>query len=410
METPLTTLSNMLFQPLSIGSLNVANRIVKSAMAESLSDGLGAPTEGLFRLYRRWSKGGAGLLITGNACVLPGQAFNDINLEFGRAEAEVGMSRLTREVHESGSRIVVQLVHPGSQITRNRARNQEPVSASRRFSTLNQRFSRAMKPEEIKALCQVFGESASRARGCGFDGVQIHGAHGYLHSQFLSPRSNRRCDEWGGSPENRRRFLLETVREIQRQAGVDYPVMVKLNSTDGVSRGVSLEEAVDTGIALEEAGCAALEVSGGCGEAAFGFFAQRGEFPVDMGRVYLKKEGGLARLIAPTAPIISKVMRSRIGFTPCYFLEAAAAFKKAVHIPVMAVGGFRKKSEMEAALEEGKADMISLARPLVREPHLPRKMRDSEGDVVAGCTSCNRCYLSAGLELPLRCYAQVKFQ
>ncbi len=397
-----------LFEPCDLGGIEVPNRLVKSAMAENLCDGQGGPTDRMIRVYGRWAKGGTGLLITGNAAILPGQGFSTLNLEFGRESALQRMALLADAVHEHGARIVVQLYHPGSQIPPKRAGDMEVVSSSRRLSRVNLCTSRALTPDEIRGMIRAFGDSALRARECGFDGIQVHAAHGYLHTQFLSPHYNARTDEWGGSRENRRRFLIGCVREIRDRTGPDFPILVKLNATDGVSDGVTFEEVIETSQALEGAGCNAIEFSGGCGETAFGFYAEKGGFPADLAREYMSAQGGLSRVFAAGVSFVQRRVSRQIRFSPCYFLDPAIAAKKALTIPVIAVGGFRKRSEMDEAVDTGKVDLVSLARPLVREPRLPKRIRESEGEVAAVCTSCNRCYLSVGLDRPLRCYASTE--
>lgn len=398
-----------LFESFQLAKVTLPNRIVKSAICENLCDGLGGPTDEMMRLYERWAKGGTGLIITGHAAVLPGQGLSTLHLEFGRREAEERMALLVERVHAVDTRIFVQLNHPGSQIWRARCRSMEPVSSSRRISTVNYRLSRALSVREIHDMIEAFARSADSAKACGFDGVQVLAAHGWLHTQFLSPHYNKRTDEWGGNAVNRRRFLLETVRAIRRRVGEEYPVVVKLNATDGLDDGVTREEAVETAVALQEASCDAIEVSGGCGESAMGFFATRGDFPPDLVRTFVAEQGEAPWWLArPLTPLFLRNMARKAPFRPGYFLEYAPAFKRRLRIPVMVVGGFRKRSDLEDAVGSGKADLVSIARPLVREPGLPERMRGSKEDVEFECTSCNRCFLSVGLGKALRCYSPAR--
>ncbi|HET6513666.1 MAG TPA: NADH:flavin oxidoreductase [Thermodesulfovibrionales bacterium] len=345
----------MLFQPFSLNGLELKNRLVRSATYEKRADEDGFVTDSIIELYRNLARGGVGLIITGNALVHPSGrsapqmlcVHSDIYIK--------GLKNLTDAVHEAGGVIAVQLSHGGRQSIPLLLGGNEPIAPSPVYDPSTKIMPRAMKEEEIWEIVDAFGEAARRARISGFDALQIHGAHGYLVSEFLSPHTNRRDDYWGGDEERRFHFLEEVFRAVRKEAGEDYPVMIKMNGDDMVEGGLKTREAVRIARRLEGLGIDAVEVSGGMYEA--------GDATIQPGILSEDREA--------------------------YFREAGRAFKKALHIPVMLVGGMRSKTVMEEVLKKGYADLVSLARPLIREPDLLERLR--EGKTKADCVSCNGC-------------------
>lgn len=332
------------------------NRIAKAAMTEGLADAADRATEAHVTLYRRWSRGGAGLLITGNVMVdrrfleRPGNVVIDENggMEQLRAWARAGT--------EAGNHLWMQISHPGRQSSRTSTR--QPLSPSEVQLRLAGMFARprAMTGKDIEDAIQRYGRVAGVARDAGFTGVQVHGAHGYLISQFLSPVTNRRDDRWGGSLENRARFLLEAVRAVRGQVGPDYPVGVKLNSADFQKGGFSLEECVRVAGWLGQAGIDLLEISGGTYEQPR-LLDHRGE-----------------------ADSYDEPVRESTRRREAYFLEYASAIQAAARVPLMVTGGFRTRRAMEDAVSSGEADLIGLARPLCVDPELPRRLIEAAID------------------------------
>jgi len=223
---------------------------------------------------------------------------------------------------------------------------------------------REMTNEEIEAIITDFSSAAQRLVEAGFDAIQLHGAHGYLMSQILSPLFNRRRDRWGGSAENRRRFHLEVVRRIREAIGRDFPLMVKLGVADDQEGGLSLTEGLETARELERAGIDAIEVSVGVGHSS---------------RTIREGEGEQA-----------------------YFREKAASVKRAVTVPVILVGGIRSLQMARGIIDSGDADMISMCRPLIREPWLVRRW-ESGDQKPAKCISCNKCLGIVRRGEPLEC-------
>lgn len=346
-----------LFDETRINGMPLRNRLVRSATWEGMCDPDGRPTERLAGYYRMLARGGAGLIITGYAFVhpagrqLPGQmgahadAFAD-DLRFVAAA-----------VHAEGSKICLQLVHAGGQ-TKADACGRQPLAPSAVKVPQFPEQPAELAKREIAELVDAFAASARRAREAGFDAVQLHAAHGYLVSQFLSPLTNRRGDEYGGGIENRARFLLEVFRAVRQAVGRDFPVMVKLNGSDNLDGGLEVDDAVAVARMLDEEGVSAIEVSGGTPAS--------GEL----------------------APVRQKIETRE---QEAYNLPFSVRIKSAVNCPVMVVGGLRSFELAAGIVRREEADYISLARPLIREPDLPRRWQEGD-EARARCISCNGCF------------------
>lgn len=356
---------SVLFTPQKIGRLTISNRFVRSATHESLAEKDGRMSDRHLLLFRALAEGEVGLIITGHAFInrlgiaSPGQTGID---EDARVES---LRRIPEVVHRTDAKIFVQIAHAGRQ-TKIRLAGGTPVAPSPVYDPAFRITPRELSREDIRGLIDDFVQAARRAAEAGFDGVQVHGAHGYLLSSFLSPHTNRRTDEWGGSLENRNRINVEILRGIRRICGPDFPVIMKINATDHLPGGLAPAEALEAARILEKEGLAAIEVSGGMTEAGLG--------SVWPGVRKAEDEG--------------------------YFVGYAAVFKSALRIPVFGLGGNRTFSVMERFVLEGKSDFISLSRPLVREPDLVRKFRLGLA-VRSDCISCNKCFNPRGLA----CYA-----
>jgi 2,4-dienoyl-CoA reductase-like NADH-dependent reductase (Old Yellow Enzyme family) len=256
---------------------------------------------------------------------------------------------------------------------------------------------REMSKGEIKEAIISFGDAACRAKEAGFDGVQIHAAHGYLINEFLSGHTNRRSDEWGGSLDNRMRFLIEVYQLIRSKTGADFPVLIKINSEDSITNGVILDECITVCRKLDEMGIDAIEVSGGIAEK--GLVSIKGDIPRDLA---MRNRKLLERILMRL--FVEKRMREAACFKEAYFLAQAAAVKKNVNAPVIAVGGMRRRATMEHALQNGQADYISLCRPFIRQPNLVNLMKKGEVDPIS-CTNCNRCTFEIVVHYnPMKCY------
>lgn len=335
---------NLLNQPLYLpnGSA-LRNRLAKAAMSETLGTYHNHPTVKLVELYRRWSASGIGLLITGNV-MIDRRALGEPGNVVIEDETDLPMlHQWARAATGQGAAIWVQLNHPGKQSTKGLNRSNLAPSAVPFRKDMAALFETPLEATtaEIEDIIQRFGRSAAVCKKAGFSGVQIHGAHGYLINQFLSPHHNRRTDEWGGSPEKRRRFVLAVYREIRRQVGADFPVGIKLNSADFQLGGFTEQESMATIHALAEAGIDLIEISGGTYEAP----AMSGSL------AETKKASTVAR--------------------EAYFLKFAEKVRASIKVPLMVTGGFRSATAMNAALRSGALDVVGLARLLAIDPEAP---------------------------------------
>lgn len=392
-----------LFDPIRINGVTVPNRIVKSAMVVGHGE-RGRATPEMAQLYERWSKGGVGLSVTGMMAVMARSWLTPHQVHLEHDDTILPLKAVTDAVHRHDGKVFFQLCHAPPQSSREACKEWGGSTApSAGFNKTNLLLDRALGEDEIWAIVTAFGAAAQRAKKAGADGVQLHGAHGYLISRFISPKHNRRRDAWGGSFEKRLRFLEEVVRSVRSAVGRDFPVVIKLNAHDGEKGGLTLDEGVEVGRRLEAWGVDAIEVSAGTGDVGLGFYPNKGEVPLELGKRFLEQQfplmGPVTRFLDPAIGVLSRSARLE---REAYFWPEARAFADAVSIPVIAVGGIRTLAMAERILAESKVAMVSMARPLVRQPDLPNLWKSGEAAATT-CTSCNRCFVQVGLGQPLRC-------
>ncbi|MBI3213612.1 MAG: NADH:flavin oxidoreductase/NADH oxidase family protein [Mycobacterium sp.] len=320
--------------PLPCGQV-LPNRLMKAAMSEALSDTSHAPGAHLDRLYRTWSQGGYGLLITGNVMVDRTQLGEPGNVVIEDDRDLDALSRWAKSTHDGGVPIWVQLNHPGRQ-SNPLALGHVPVAPSAvPMSLPGSPTPRALTSAEIEDIIERFVTAAVVCETAGFDGVQIHGAHGYLVTQFLSPLTNLRTDEWGGDPRRRMRFLLEIVRRVRSRVSPTFALSVKLNSADFQRGGFSEDESRGVVAALADEGLDLIEISGGNYES----------------------------------PAMSGSATAGTRDREAYFLDYARTVRRlAGDVPLAVTGGFRSRSAIEAALRAGDCDVVGLGRPAVTTP------------------------------------------
>lgn len=347
------------------------NRMVRSATWEGMCEPDGEPTGKLIDFYRTLAAGGVGLIITGYTFVrpegkqLPGQMGIHSNGFAGIFQ------QMTEAVHDAGGKIAMQLVHVGGQ-TDSETAGCQPLAPSGIRTAQFSEMPEELGLQQINEIVAAFGEGAKRAKKWGFDAVQIHGAHGYLVNQFLSPLTNRRTDQYGGSLENRSRFLFEVYTKIRETVGSDYPVMIKLNAEDNLAGGFALEDALQVAQMLSQAGIDAIEVSAGTPASG------------------------------DASPVRTKIDSPE---KEAYNLDLARKIKEAVHCPVMVVGGIRSYEMAEEGVGEEGVDYISMARPLIREPALPERWMKGDRSP-AKCISCNGCFTPGIKEGGIYCVVQ----
>ena len=350
--------------PLTLSSgLTLPNRLIKAAMSEGLADPENRATTRHAVLYRRWSEGGAGCLITGNVQVDRRNLERPGNVVIEGPQSTDARTRLklfAEAAKSGGSRVIMQICHAGRQTPK--AINARPVAPSPiPLNMPGGQFGvpRAMTESEITQTIGKFAHVARVARECGFDGVQIHAAHGYLISQFLSPLSNQREDGWGGPLENRARLLIEILRAVRLEAGSDFAISVKLNSSDFQKGGFSHEDCLTVIDMLNSESVDFIEISG-----------DNYEQP---------KMAGLEGV----EPVFEDEVRSSTRAREAYFNAYARSVKLRARMPVMATGGFRHLSAMNEALGSKDADLIGLGRPLCTNPDAAEKLLSGEADELA---------------------------
>ncbi|MCJ7622485.1 MAG: NADH:flavin oxidoreductase [Anaerolineaceae bacterium] len=346
---------NKLFEPGKIGTLELPNRLVRSATAERMATEDGYVTPKLKALYKELAEGGVGLIISGHMYVHPGGKCHPEMTAVYDDKFIPGLSELADTVHQAGGKVVVQINHGGLQSSEETVA--DPIAPSTVDEEYLARPAREITTDEIETVIKAYGQAARRVKEAGFDGVQIHGAHGYLVSQFLSPLTNQRTDRWGGSLEKRIQFLRDVAAAVREQVGPDYPVLIKLGMMDGVEGGLALEESVQVVAALDEMGIRGVEISG-----AFG------------GKLLTNIQKGV-----------------KVGKNEAYFLDWAEKSRPASDQSIILVGGFRSKKVMEEVLGAGTADFISICRPLICEPDLPERMRLGL-QIHSICISANLCH------------------
>ena len=383
-----------LFEAAAIKKMTLRNRFVRSATREMLASQEGRITKSYLDAYRRLAKGGVGLIIPGSFYVnAAGRPTSNVVALDGKGILQ-DLRSLTEEVHGHGAALVAQISHAGRQANPD-VTGLIPLAPSAVRDKRSLVKPRGMSKQQIEDTIDDFGSAAALVREAGFDGVQIHAAHGYLVSEFLSGYTNRRKDEWGGGPEERMKFLLEVYKRVRKSVGEDYPVLVKINCQDFVKGGITLDQAVAACRKLDQMGADAFEVSGGIGEKAMTTI--RGDLPMDL---MMANRSWAGRLMLR---IMERSLRKEVGFTEAYFLPQAQVIKTAIRAPVIAVGGMRLLSTMEEAVKSGKADFVSLCRPFIREPDLVRRLES--GQKAVACTRCNRCSIEVLVHRkPLMCY------
>lgn len=398
--------SHILFEPFSVGGLRIPGRVAKSATSETMASEDGLATERLIGFYGPMAQAGTPLLITGNIYVSrDGQATpNQMGADADDKIAALG--RLTAEVHRHGSLIFAQLSHCGRQVVPPFIGRREAVSASDVKELMTGTKPRPLDLDEIRRIVEDFASAALRCKQAGFDGIQIHGGHGYLVSQFLTPYTNRRTDAYGGALDGRTKFLRDIHRAIRDRVGTDYPVILKLNGSDWLPLrpGLKTRELVEIAVLMEREGIDAVEITVGHYES--GFPMVRGSF----GRCLRAMVKGSVRylpfprrqLVTAFWPLIALasnlIWRRREG----YNLDYAREFKAALSIPVICVGGFATRAAMAAAIESGACDAVACARAFIADPYFYRHLREGEGARPA-CVFCNACSGGSGAE-PLDCY------
>lgn len=358
-----------LFNPRKIGNVIIENRIVRSATSENMARRDGQVSDHLVDFYVNLARGGTGLIITGGIAVHPSSTLTRNALCLYDDTFLSGQKKLVAAVHDySECKIAAQLVHTGRQ-TGNR--KYQPVAPSPIPDKIVKRVPHELKTEEIGDIIKMFVDAGRRACESGYDAIQLHAAHGYLLSNFISPYSNKRTDEYGGNTQKRTKILVEIYDQLRDEIGKNFPITIKLQTQDDVRRGLTLEEGKEIAKIVADTGYDAIEPSGGGSES-------------------MMRASGL-----PSSIINSPKDEN-------YFLPAVNKIRPLVNdCPVILMGGIRNPSSAEKILQEKAAEFISMSRPLIYEPDLSNRWKNGDTSP-ALCTSCNACYMSL-LEGALNC-------
>lgn len=340
---------NLLFTPITLpNGTTIKNRFFKSAMSEGMGTRDFQPKKNIATLYKRWAEGGTGLIITGNIMVDPKGTAEPGNIVFDKNSNMEILKDWAKQGQQHGAKVMVQLNHPGKQVPKTIAKETVAPSTIPLGNGLNKLFStpRALTTSEVEELVQKFVTSAKVTKEAGFSGVQIHAAHGYLISQFLSPHDNRRTDKYGGSLENRMRFLKEIYLGMREELGKDFTIGIKINSTDFKEDGLTEEDSLKAIIELANLGLDFVEISGGTYER-----------PAMMGA---------------TSKSTNQV----------FFAEYSKKLKQKIEIPVVVTGGIRSINVMNTLLNDNTTDFIGIARPLTIDPNIPNKIKQGTYTIV----------------------------
>ncbi|SMC72207.1 2,4-dienoyl-CoA reductase [Desulfocicer vacuolatum DSM 3385] len=363
-----------LFEQTTINGMKVKNRFVRSATYEAMADLDGKVTDQLLEYMAQLARGQVGLIITGHAHVTREGQAGPRQMGIYSDDMMDSLKKVASVIHDNGGVVAVQLAHAGKNGIGKEAH--APLAPSDVFKKKVKKAS-AMTMDDINRTINAFGDAAHRAVRAGFDAVEIHAAHGYMLSQFLSPHYNKRKDDYGGILENRARLLIEVYEEIRQRVGASFPIMVKINCQDFLEDGMTLEEMITVCKMVEQRGMDAIEMSGGTFESG-------------------------------------KYIPSRVGISKsqdreAYYKDAARRFKKELNIPLILVGGILSYNIAEDAVDSGVTDYIAISRPLIREPHLIERWES--GDIEkAKCISCNKCFTTLFAKEALHCPVEKKEQ
>lgn len=388
---------SMLFTPASIGPLTLRNRTIRAAAFESMCPG-NAPSEMLYNYHTSVAAGGIGMTTLAYAAVTQSGLSFERQLWL-RPEIIPGLKKITDAIHKEGAAASIQIGHCGNMSHKNIC-GCTPISASTGFNIYSPTFVRGMKQSEIAAIEKAFGQAVHLAREAGMDAVEVHAGHGYLISQFLSPYTNRRKDEYGGSLENRMRFMKMCMEEVMKAAGSDMAVLVKMNMRDGFKGGMELDETLEVARTLQnQCGVHALILSGGFVSRA-PMYVMRGAMPIRTMTHYMPN-GWLpigvrmaGHLMIPTEP-----------FKEAYFLEDALKFRAALKMPLVYVGGLISREKIEEVLGHG-FEFVSMARALLNDPAFVNHMKEDE-QARCDCGHSNYC-IARMYSLEMACHKHIQ--
>lgn len=373
-------MDSLLFTPVTLGPLTLRNRSIRSAAFESMCPG-NVPSPQLLDYHRSVAAGGVGMTTVAYAAVTRSGLSFDRQL-WMRPEIVPGLRDLTDAVHAEGAAASIQLGHCGN-MSHKSICGCLPVGASSGFNLYSPTFVRGLRADELPEMAKAYGNSVCLAREAGFDAVEIHAGHGYLISQFLSPSTNHRKDEFGGTLANRMRVMEMVMEEVMKAAGNDMAVLVKMNMRDGFRGGMELDESLQVARKLQELGAHALVLSGGFVSKA-PMYVMRGEMPIRTMTHYMT-----CWWLKYGVRLVGKYMIPSVPFREAYFLEDALKFREALDIPLVYVGGLVSRQKIEEVLNHG-FEAVQMGRALLNEPDFVNRMRREE-NARCNCRHSNYC-------------------
>lgn len=373
-------MDSLLFTPVTLGPLTLRNRSIRSAAFESMCPG-NVPSPQLLAYHCSVAAGGVGMTTVAYAAVTRSGLSFDRQL-WMRPEIVPGLRELTDAVHAEGAAVSIQLGHCGN-MSHKSICGCLPVGASSGFNLYSPTFVRGLRADELPEMAKAYGQSVCLAREAGFDAVEIHAGHGYLISQFLSPSTNHRKDEFGGTLANRMRFMEMVMEEVMKAAGNDMAVLVKMNMRDGFRGGMELDESLQVARKLQELGAHALVLSGGFVSKA-PMYVMRGEMPIRTMTYYMT-----CWWLKYGVRLVGKYMIPSVPFREAYFLEDALKFREALDIPLVYVGGLVSRQKIEEVLNHG-FEAVQMGRALLNEPDFVNRMRREE-NARCNCRHSNYC-------------------
>jgi len=386
------------FERSVIGSIELKNRILRSATHEGMGDQYGKPLKELYDLYEKLAKGGAGAIITGYVGIKQnGKTVFNMRM-FDKDEYVADYKPFNLKLKNYNTPVILQLVHGGSQ-TSSKITGGVLLSASPTKNYLGERSKEASE-SEIEDIIDCFVKSIERAKEAEFTGVQVHAAHGYLLSEFLSPFLNKRKDRWGGNVENRFRILKEILQRSREKVG-HFPIWVKISAFDENRNRRELEEMIEGCQMLQESGCDAIEVS--CGYGFKGFDTIRvPKIPVDAMLALLPNFKNYSSFKKSVFKIVVPLLIKKYKPIHNYNVKSAERIKKNVNIPVIVVGGIRKLEDIKNIIENTEIDFVSMCRPFIIEPNIVNKFQEHQS-VESKCIDCGYCLLGVASK-KLKCY------
>ncbi len=385
----------MIFEQSSIRTITLKNKIIRSA------DESGYPTDKLLMKYEVLAKNEVGCIITGYAGIMQNGKTNYNNMLMIHDDSFIdSYKRITQKIHEYQTPIIIQIAHCGRQ-TRSKTTGFPTVAPSAiKDKFFNEQTPKELSEAEIYEIIDNFVKAIDRAKKAGFDGVQLHLAHGYLLSEFLSSYTNKRKDNWGGSTKNKFRIISEILIKAKQKVG-EFPILVKMNAHDGRKGGMTLTESIEIAKMLEMHGCAGIEVS--CGVHEDGLYTSRGnKLPLDALFKYNYTYKNYPSIIKSIAKHLVPVFTKKIKPYENYNVDFAKEIKKNVKIPVIVVGGIKSIDSIISIISENKADFVSMCRPFIIEPNIVKKFKEGT-QTKSKCINCNYC-LIAMEEITLKCF------